>query len=217
MLQIVPVQGKIPENCYLFANEKTHHGWIIDPGAEPQTILRRLEQSRFIAEGILLTHGHFDHIGAIAALEKAFSRPVPVYLHAKGSRYISDPEWNLSERFGCPFTIGPGLPVGPGRPLQFFSSSVISLSDGALPLTILETPGHTEDSVTLYSREDHLAFVGDTIFAGGSYGNTSFPGGSLPVLLKSLQKILSLPDDTVLYSGHSQPTTVAEEKRYYDF
>ena len=158
-------------------------------------------------ERVLVTHGHFDHIGA--ARDVAQTLGVPICAGERSRKYFGDPEYNLSRQFFPPdgFTI-------PENEVTFLADdAVISLSEGSLALRLVPTPGHTEDGVMYVAEtEPHLAFVGDTIFRA-SYGATHFPGGDERTLLASIQeRILTLPDDTYLLSGHSEPTTVGEEK-----
>ena len=206
MVRCVPVKGYFAENCFFYLDEETRHGFLIDPGAEAERLLNLIRLEGWTIEKILLTHGHFDHTGAVDALRKALS--IPVMAHENADQYLLDPRMNLSA-----FCVG-----------NWMVQNVEKLRDGAVisleanpdfSLRVIHTPGHTTDSVVYYSEKDRVAFVGDTIFKA-SIGNFQYPGGSRPDIVESIRdKILTLPDDTVLYSGHSVETTVGTEKRRY--
>ena len=122
-------------------------------------------------------------------------------------RYLLDGEINLSA-----FCVGEKV-IRNVRTLR--DGDTVSLRDGSCCLRVIHTPGHTTDSVVYYSEKDRVAFVGDTIFKG-SVGNWQYPGGNRQTLVESItEKIFALPDDTVLYSGHSEETTIGTEKRRY--
>ena len=207
MIYVVPVQGPILTNSYLYADDETQHAFVIDPGFEPERIVAAVRDKGLTVERVLVTHGHFDHIGA--ARDVAQTLGVPICAGERSRKYFGAPEYNLSRQFFPPdgFTI-------PEDVVTFLADdAVISRAEGSLALRLVPTPGHTEDGVMYVAEtEPHLAFVGDTIFRA-SYGATHFPGGDERTLLASIQeRILTLPDDTYLLSGHSEPTTVGEEK-----
>ena len=207
MIYVVPVQGPILTNSYLYADDATQHAFVIDPGFEPERIVAAVRDKGLTVERVLVTHGHFDHIGA--ARDVAQTLGVPICAGERSRKYFRDPTYNPSRQLFPPdgFTI-------PAAEATFLADdAVISLSEGSLALRLVPTPGHTEDGVMYVAEtEPHLAFVGDTIFRA-SYGATHFPGGDERTLLASIQeRILTLPDDTYLLSGHSEPTTVGEEK-----
>ena len=205
MVRCVPVKGYFAENCYFYIDEETRRGLVIDPGAEAQRLLAIIRREGWVIEAILLTHGHFDHTGAVDELRDALG--LPVYAHENSDRYLMDGEMNLSS-----FCIGDRV-VKDVRPLR--DGERICLQNGACRLRVIHTPGHTTDSVMYYSEKDRIAFVGDTIFRG-SIGNDRYPGGNRQDLTESImEKIFTLPEDTVLYSGHSEQTTVGTEKRRY--
>ena len=205
MVRCVPVKGYFAENCFFYIDEETRHGFVIDPGAEAQRLLAIIRREGWVIEAILLTHGHFDHTGAVDELRDTCH--IPAYAYENADRYLMDGEMNLSS-----FCIGERV-VKDVRPLRAGES--ICLQNGACRLRVIHTPGHTTDSVVYYSEKDHVAFVGDTIFRG-SIGNDRYPGGNRQELAESImEKIFTLPDDTVLYSVHSEQTTVGTEKRRY--
>ena len=206
MIYAVQVQGYFTVNCYFAIDNRTGHGFLIDPGAEGGRLAKLIRQSGWTIEKILLTHGHFDHTGGIEALRQELD--IPVYIHRSGERYLTDPRLNLSH------FCGPDLIIRDVNWLRDGDTLALSTNDG-FSLRTLHTPGHTPDSTTFYDAEDGIAFVGDTLFRG-SIGNDQYPGGNRQQLLASIrERIFILPEDTVLYSGHSEPTTVMMEKQRY--
>lgn len=206
MIYTVPVKGVFETNCYFYIDEATGHGFLIDPGAQGMALSNLIRRQGWHMEKILLTHGHFDHTGGIASLRGELSIPVMAFENA--DLYLLDPYKNLSRHCGPDVTV-------PGAEF-FHDGDLLTLqANPDCSLRVLWTPGHTEDSVIFYSEKDGAAFVGDTIFKG-SIGNFSYPGGNREQLLRSIREtVFSLPEDTTLLSGHSEPTTVGEEKRRY--
>ena len=226
MLLVIPVQGSILTNCYLYADDATHHAFLIDPGFEPGRIVDAVRKKDIVVEKILITHGHYDHMSAAQAVAKKLG--APICASVRSQKYFESPTYNLSKFFEAG-----ALKIPADEATYLADGTTVALVDGALKLRLVPTPGHTEDG-TMYVTENALdavtkntdgadnsvdakntprvAFVGDTIFKA-SYGPTRFPGGDEATLLASIQtQILTLPDDTVLFSGHSEPTTVGEEK-----
>ena len=205
MVRCVPVKGYFAENCFFYVDEVSKHGFVIDPGAEGQRLLAVIRREGWIIEAILLTHGHFDHTGAVDELRDALG--IPAYAHENADCYLMDGEMNLSS-----FCIGERV-VRNVKTLH--DGETIGLKNGACAMQVIHTPGHTTDSVVYYSEKDQVAFVGDTIFKG-SIGNYQYPGGNRQEIIESITgKIFALPDDTVLYSGHSEATRVKLEKSRY--
>ena len=152
-----------------------------------------------------MTHSHYDHIGAAGELADYWD--APIYGGITSNENAENPKVNLSMFMDEPYILKNVVEKNDGDIIQL---------DENHALKVTETPGHTTDGVTYYDEEHKIAFVGDTIFEG-SYGRTDYPGGSEEILFKSIkEKIFSLPNDTKLFSGHSNPTTVAlERNRYY--
>ncbi len=207
IVQRVPVQGVFETNAYFYVDEHSKHGFLIDPGAEPEKLASYAQSRGWIIEKILLTHGHFDHTGAVEALSTLWQ--VPYMIHRNGNLYLENPEYNLSRFCGGDKILTSATYAEHG--------DTTALSDNpSFQLTWLHTPGHTTDSSVLYDEENHVAFVGDTIFKG-SVGRTDFPGGNEVQLTQSIGRILALPPQTVLYSGHSLPTRLEAERNRYRF
>ena len=154
-------------------------------------------------EKILLTHGHFDHFGAAEILRQKLV--APIYVYPDDSCYLKNPALNLSASSGQPITVA--------HYEELFDGEIIKLkANNSFRLKVIHTPGHTPGSVTYYSKAEKAAFVGDLLYQHGP-GLTHFPGGNRQMLESSIvNKILTLPDDTLLLSGHSSPITVAQER-----
>ena len=152
----------------------------------------------------MLTHGHFDHFGAAGILRERLV--APIYIYTPDARYLTDPYLNLSANTGESLTVPHYEEVYDGEIIRLKHNSEFYLK-------VIATPGHTPGSVTYYAPEEKAAFVGDTLYEHGP-GLTNFPGGNRLELEQSIiNRILTLPPDTVLLSGHSSPITVAQESR----
>lgn len=204
MVRELTVQGVYAENCYFYIDDVSNAGFIIDPGAQAGLILDVVRHNGWKIEKILLTHGHFDHIGAAELLREKLV--APIYIYPSDARYLTDTYLNLSANAPEPIRVS--------HYEELYDGEVIRLKENSgFTLKVIHTPGHTPGSVTYYSATDHVAFVGDTLYDHGP-GLTQFPGGNRRELEESIvNKILTLPDDTLLLSGHSSPITVAEERR----
>ena len=204
MIKELQVQGVFAENTYFYIDSHTKSGFIIDPGAQPGLILDTVLRNGWTIEKILLTHGHFDHLGAAELLREKLVAPIFVY--PQDAPYLTDPYLNLSGSTGKPIIIPHYEELYDGEIIRLKANSGFSLK-------VMHTPGHTPGSVTYYSSEDNAAFIGDLLYEHGP-GLTNFPGGNRQILEASiLNKIFTLPDDTVLLSGHSSPITVKQEKQ----
>ena len=203
LLKKVLVRDVLETNAYFYIDEKTKHGWLIDAGAEAEKLLDIIKENGWTIEAILLTHGHVDHIGAAKTISEKLK--IPYKIHLSGKTYLQNPAFNLSQYFNQNIV----LPNAE----YFDNGDIISLAaNPEIKLQVIHTPGHTTDSVVFYDKENNVAFVGDTIFKSG-IGNTMFPGGDEQTLLKSIkEKILRLKDETILYPGHMEQTTVGAQK-----
>ena len=202
MVARVVVRDVFETNAYFAIDEATGSGFLIDPGAEAARLYGIVRDRGWCIERILLTHGHFDHTAAAEALSRAWNAPIS--MHRLGAPFLADADLNLSARCGRSVTIGSpvdGLDDG---------DEVRLAANPAFSIRVLYTPGHTPDSATYYLPSESCAFVGDTII-DGNVGLTKFPGGDQPTLIRSLEtRILALPQDTMLLSGHSAPLTLRE-------
>lgn len=203
----VEVTDFLSENTYLYIDDETFHGFLIDPGAQAEKILRIIAEKNFAIEKILLTHGHIDHIGAVNEIQDALK--IPAVMHENGKIYAQNPTKNLSR-----FIIENDYRLSN---VDFFpEGEIIALEKNPdFSLKLIAAPGHTSDGAIFYDEKNNLAFVGDTIFKMGR-GRTDFPGGSEKILLETIKKkVFTLPDETILLSGHGEPTTVAAEKHFF--
>ncbi len=185
--------------CYIVADE---HGAaaVIDPGADADAIRRTLAAHRLTLSAILLTHAHFDHIGAVDALLDGTA--VPLYCHCGDIPALRDPAANLSAFFGESLCLAStATPVADGD----------TVTVGSLTFTVLHTPGHTPGSVC-YAIDDHL-FSGDTLFCE-SVGRMDFPGGDSRAMRQSLSRLLAIEGDARVYPGHGEETTLSHERQY---
>ncbi len=188
------------ENCYILAQDKDSEAIIIDPGNEPDKIKRVLARYRLKPGLIINTHGHIDHIGA----DDAFG--VCIYIHKDDVDFLSDPDLNLSRLFAMSLRI-----ISPRRTLK--DKEEIRL--GKIRLQVLHTPGHTPGGICLLLKEPktNIVFSGDTLFYQG-VGRTDFPLASSEQLKKSLEeRLFVLDNQTKVYPGHGQPTTIGQEKK----
>ena len=188
---------------YFVIDDATGRGFLVDPGTQPNLFMRAIRENGWGIEAILLTHGHFDHTGAANELREELG--IPVMAHELADRYLLDPRLNLSAEHGCSVTVADTA--------KFADGARIALSDGSVALEVLHVPGHTDDSCAFFCEEACFALVGDTVYEGGP-GLTVFPTGDAARLNESIRaRLLALPDNTVLLSGHSRPMTVGRLKR----
>ena len=194
------ITGAFDENCFLLLNN--NHAVVIDPGADADVILETLRRENATVDAYLLTHGHADHICALADLYNA--QPAPVYFHA------ADFEWafTVTENQIPPYYSIPQKP-----PAQFIHpDDGEKLSIAGIDIIVIATPGHTPGCVSYYIEKEKALFAGDTLFKG-SCGRTDLPGGNGRVLSQSLKKLAALPPDTAVYSGHGDSSTIGHENR----
>ncbi|HEY8910058.1 MAG TPA: MBL fold metallo-hydrolase [Desulfosporosinus sp.] len=193
--------GALGANCYLYACMESKKAVIIDPGADGKKIHRWVLEKGLTIEYILLTHGHVDHIGAVDELRELLGA-VTVGIHADDAEMLTDSKKNLSSYLGSQVVLkGADFLIQDGQELMI----------GTQQLSVISTPGHTPGGVCFLSTEG--LFSGDTLFAG-SIGRTDFPGGSLEQLLKGVkEKLMTLPEDTLVFPGHGEETRIGAEKR----
>lgn len=196
--------GPIMANCFVLGCKESSEGAVIDPGDEPDRILKVLADNQLTAKLIINTHGHFDHVGANRKLKEATG--APILIHALDTPMLSQ----LASSAAAWGMLAENSPP-PDRELEDGDQ----VSFGAITLKVLHTPGHTPGGISLHT--DHEVFVGDTLFAG-SIGRTDFAGGSFETLKDSIQrKLFTLGEDFVVYPGHNNPTTIGNEKRTNPF
>ncbi len=201
--------GETATNAYVVAvpEAPSQPCWIVDPGVEPATLVAAVRREGWTPTAIVLTHAHYDHIGGVDEIERAFGR-LPILLHREEAAWCGDPLLNLSafgpRRITCRsadrmLEEGDRLELGPSR------------------WRVLHTPGHSPGSVCLVDDRDEVALVGDLVFAG-SIGRTDFPTSDPGAMRRSLARILQeLPDAITLLPGHGGATTLGEERRANPF
>ncbi|MFZ3588135.1 MBL fold metallo-hydrolase [Bacillus sp. DJP31] len=193
--------GPVQTNAYFFWNEQLDC-LLIDPGSEPDKIFGFVKENKLKPIAVLLTHAHYDHIGAVDDVRDMWG--IPVYIHRKEQDWLVDPSLNLSNQ--VPYM----------EPIRLRKADEIILTEGDLlvgtfQLKVLETPGHSPGSVSYYLEDQQLVFSGDALFES-SIGRTDLPGGNQDVLMKSIhQKLLTLPEETLVLSGHGRETTIQQE------
>lgn len=196
------VLGMVSTNCYLVKNRETGALLVIDPAEDDERISRKIAAMGGVPEAILLTHGHFDHIGAADALRKKYQ--IPVCVLEPEQEILEDPVKNLT------FWNGAGYTVTADR---FFRDQE-ELTMAGFFIRVLHTPGHTAGSGCYYLPDEGVLFSGDTLFRC-SAGRTDFPTGSMGAIHRSLhEKLFELPEETEVFPGHDEATTIAYEKRF---
>ncbi|MFN2363701.1 MAG: MBL fold metallo-hydrolase [Halarsenatibacteraceae bacterium] len=191
------------ENGYLVWD--SNEAIVIDPGSakEVYQIKDKLEELELELKYIINTHSHFDHIGGNQFLKNNFN--VKLGISKKESENLIDPEKNLSRYMGTRIK---------SPKADFYFESTDDLHFGNDKLEIIYCPGHSQGSIALYSDKDDLLFSGDTIFKNG-VGRTDLPGGNKDELIKSINKLVELPDKTIVLPGHGPETTIKDFKEYY--
>jgi hydroxyacylglutathione hydrolase len=198
------IVSELQINCYLLGCSATRETAIIDPGGDSELIISKVAERRAIVKMILLTHGHFDHIGALDKIRKEFGASVSI--HSADANALTNPMINLSA------LTGNGIVSSEAEQL-LEDGDRIQL--GKLTLEVLYTPGHTRGGVCF--KYDGLLFCGDTLFNSG-IGRTDLPGGSMTQLERSIRdKLFTLPDDTLVLPGHGESTSIGLEKAVNPF
>ncbi|NLI89371.1 MAG: MBL fold metallo-hydrolase [Epulopiscium sp.] len=200
--------GALGVNTYFVIDEKTKEGIVIDPGAQAERILDKIKDNEWEIKLILLTHGHYDHIGAAQEIKKELG--CDIIAHENAREYLEDAEINLSTVFG-----GVKVELEADKYITEDRASyedLLKVLPDELSFQVLHAPGHTTDSILFYFKNYNAAIVGDVIFRE-SIGRADLYGGNITTLINSIKtKVFTLEDDTVLYPGHGPATTVIHEK-----
>ncbi len=200
--------GGMDVNCYLYYDPNSKKTIIIDPGDEANRIISTISKKSLTPVGILLTHAHFDHIMAVPTLKEHYNIPV-AYLD-KEKELFMDAKLNFSGGFA-------GNPVELKADIALTDNAIYDPFEGTGALKVLHTPGHTSGSACFYSESEGILFSGDTLFKQ-SIGRTDFYTGDMNTELDSIRnKLFTLPDNTVVYTGHGDITEIGYEKEYNMF
>jgi len=194
--------GPFAANCYIVGSSTTKQGMVIDPGAEAETILKTVQQTGLCISIIVITHAHIDHVGAIREVQEKSNAQFAIHEAEKGF-VLSAPMRMLT-------SLGMSPVKSPPRPDRLLKDGDrIDLGD--LRFEVLHTPGHSAGGICLSGHG--VVFSGDTLFNLG-VGRTDFPGMSHDRLMNSIrEKLMVLPDETIVYPGHGSPTTIGDERR----
>jgi hydroxyacylglutathione hydrolase len=193
--------GPVGENCFLFRRDGAERALIVDPGDEPERILKPVDELGLTVEAILLTHCHFDHIGAVAPVAKATGAPVycpeiEVPVLADIMSFVPWPGFGPYESYDADATVAGGE----------------TLELAGFEIEVIFTPGHSPGHVTYSVRDEEAIFSGDVLFQG-SVGRVDLPGGDWTTLLESIRTLVEgHPEGTVVYPGHMGITTLAAER-----
>lgn len=194
------VVGFLESNCYIAYCTESRKAIIIDPGEDADNILEIIERLNLKPAMIVNTHAHGDHIGAIREIKERFD--IPLAIHEADAEMLVNPNLNLSSMFGLPI-------AAPPADILLKDNDTIEFEDRVIK--VLHTPGHTPGGISLL-LDKHL-FTGDALFRM-TIGRTDFPGASHEQLIQAIRdKILPLPDDTIVYPGHGGTTTVGDERK----
>ncbi|RYM02202.1 MBL fold metallo-hydrolase [Sporolactobacillus sp. THM7-7] len=194
--------GPIQANCYVLEDEQTKEALIIDPGSEMDRIASIVGEKKLHPLAILLTHAHFDHIGALDPVRDRWH--IPAYLHENEKDWPQDSDKNGSALFTMTEAFH-------DRPVEYLLTKEETMDIGPFTFDILETPGHSPGGVSFYFKEANVVFCGDALF-NGSIGRTDIYAGDQMQLLQSITtKLLTLPPDTVVCPGHGFTTTIGHE------
>ena len=196
------VLGKVQTNCYLIQNEETKEVLIVDPAVCPDYLLGHIKSKGMIPTAILLTHGHFDHIMGIDGWLAEYA--IPVYLFEKEKEIIENPQSNLSGMVGESYAFSGATYTKEGENLQL----------AGFEIEVIHTPGHTIGSCSYYFKKEKIVVTGDTLFCR-EVGRSDLPTGNGAVLEKSIrEKLYILPDETVVYPGHDDESSIGYEKTH---
>lgn len=206
------VMGVCQTNCYFLYRDGAHDAIVVDPADKGANIYGALQKNGLRVTGILLTHGHFDHIWGLDALRDAANaaaeaegqEPVKVYAGENERELLKSAEMNVSAAAGRACSTYADVYVKEGQEITL----------AGMTCKVIATPGHTAGGVCYYFEEAGFLVAGDTLFAE-SVGRTDFPTGSMSTLVRSIQeKLFVLPEETKVYPGHGESTTIGHEKKY---
>ncbi len=193
------IVGPLEENSYIIGDEATKEAIVVDPGDESDRIIEIIQDRNLRVHSIICTHTHFDHVGAVGDIKKATGARILIH---KEDQQIYETAKDQAAFWGYDFD---DIPQPDG-----FIDEGDTIQVGNMNFKVMHTPGHSPGGICLYG--DGVLITGDTLFKG-SVGRTDFPGGSMEELRKSFRRLLSLPENTKIFSGHGPESTVGIEKR----
>jgi glyoxylase-like metal-dependent hydrolase (beta-lactamase superfamily II) len=203
--EILPV-GILQCNCSVFGDEATHEGIVVDPGDNIEDILEVVRSHNLTVKAIVITHAHIDHIGGAQKMKRATGAPIYMNSNDRALQQMMDVQagWLGME---TPEEAAVDVDAKDGEKLVL----------GTIEVHILHTPGHTQGSISLWMPSEQKLVAGDTLFRD-SIGRTDLPGGNGRQILRSIhEKLLALPEGTVVIPGHGETTTIGREKRFNPF
>jgi len=202
------ILGEYQTNSFcVTADDSANDCLVVDTGLSPQPLIDHLQNGELKPVAVVYTHGHLDHTFGVRAIRENWP-DIKIAIHKDDADMLTDADKNLSAMMGTPLE---------------FSAAEIILNDGdeidfaGVKLKVIHTPGHTPGGICLYSENEDILFAGDTLFVA-SVGRTDFPGGDHELLITSIRtKLLVLPDETKVYTGHGPATTIGQEKKFNPF
>lgn len=199
--------GEMQTNGYILGNTETKEAYVFDPGDEAHAVLDAIKEKGLVLRGIILTHGHFDHILGVDELKKQAGGELPVYANIEEKPVFENDQYSLCSMVGQKHEFMPDHYVSDGEKLNLCGTTI----------SCIHTPGHTCGGMCYYIAEKNWLIAGDTLFQG-SIGRTDFPTGSFQELSDAIkEKIYTLPDDTKVFPGHGPSTTIGDEKMHNMF
>lgn len=204
LVKVVTV-GQLRSNCFLLIDKKSRQTIIIDPGDDAEYIKRVIADQELIPKSIIATHGHFDHVLAAEELKLIYKTD---FLLNKKDEFLLKRVSSSAKYF---VGISDALVVGVDKYIKGGDQIKIE----SINLNIIDTPGHTPGSISLYDKKNKQVFVGDTIFAFGGVGRYDFKYGSQEKLINSIKELIKLPTETIVYSGHGDITNIKSVRKHH--